>query len=342
LSRYVVIEKPSAELWDSFLKTESPEGNFLQCFEYGEMTKTAYPGTKVVRLLITCDSKPIAIAQGTYKIYFGFGTTLNVTWGPIVSAKIAENFQPVENLLRELENYCRKQRIIEARFSVFGSSNLQEVFHKMNYVAKAKENEYVVNLGGGAQKLWMNIHHNKRRNIKRALEQGVEITQSHNNEDLKTFYSLLQASVERKGYTPYPRALFEAIWNNYDPELSSVFLAKWKGKSISGVFIVVQGKTVYALNAGSLVEGWEVRPNDIMHWKAMEWACSRGYTKYNLGGVSEPPPTEGSSKWGIWRWKREWKGNLERIVVFNKIILPQYKPILHARDLVAKYMGRTR
>jgi lipid II:glycine glycyltransferase (peptidoglycan interpeptide bridge formation enzyme) len=338
LSGYVVVEKPSAELWDSFLKNESPEGNFLQCFEYGELVKTGYPRAKVVRLLIMHGEKPIGMAQGTYKVYFGFGTTLNVTWGPIVSARIAENLHPVENLLKELETYCRKHRIIELRFSVFGSWDLREVFHKMDYVAATKENEYIVNLEGGAQKLWTSIHHNKRRNIKRALEQGVEVTQSHNNEDLKTFYSLLEVTVKREGFTPYPHTLFEAIWNKYDPELSSVFLAKWKGKSISGVFVVVQGKTAYALNAGSLVEGFQVRPNDIMHWKAMEWACARGYSKYNLGGVSEPPPTEGSSKWGIWRWKREWKGNLERIEIFNKIILPQYRPILHARDLVAKHM----
>jgi lipid II:glycine glycyltransferase (peptidoglycan interpeptide bridge formation enzyme) len=128
--------------------------------------------------------------------------------------------------------------------------------------------------------------------------------------------------------------LFEAIWNNYNPELSKVFLANWKGRSVSGVFVVVQGKTVYALNAGSLVEGWEVRPNDIMHWKVMEWACANGYLKYNLGGVSEPPPAERSSSWGIWRWKREWNGNLERIEIFDKIILPKYKPILQARNFV--------
>ena len=337
-----MIEKPSAEFWDSFLKKESPDGNFLQCFEYGELVKTAYPGAKVVRLLIMYDEKPIGMAQGTYKEYFGFGTTLNVTWGPIVSAKIAGNLHPVENLLKGFETYCRKHRIIELLFSVFDSWDLQGAFHNMDYVASAKANEYVVNLEGGAQKLWTNIHHNKRRNIKRAMEQGVDVTQSHNNEDLKTFYSLLDVTVDKKGFTPFPRTLFEAIWNKYDPELSRVFLAKWKGKSISGVFVVAQGKTAYALNAGSLAEGWEVRPNDIMHWKAMEWACSRGYSKYNLGGVGEPLPTEGSSKWGIWRWKKEWKGNLERIEIFNKIILPQYKPVLQARDLVAKRMGRIR
>jgi lipid II:glycine glycyltransferase (peptidoglycan interpeptide bridge formation enzyme) len=340
VSGYAVVENPSAELWDSFLKEASPEGNFFQCFGYGEMVKTAYPRRKIVRLLISYGGKSIGIAQGTYPVYLGFGTTLHVNWGPIVCVETGENLQFVGSLVKEIEAYCRRKRIIQALFSVFGSWKLQEVFHKMNYSAGRKANEYVVDLEEGVEKLWMKIHHNKRRNIKKALGQGVEINQSHSNEDLKTFYSLLNASVKRQGFIPYPRPLFEAIWNNYNPELSKVFLANWKGRSVSGVFVVVQGKTVYALNAGSLVEGWEVRPNDIMHWKVMEWACANGYLKYNLGGVSEPPPTERSSSWGIWRWKREWNGNLERIEIFDKIILPKYKPILQARNFVYEGLRR--
>lgn len=180
--------------------------------------------------------------------------------------------------------------------------------------------------------MWTNIHHNKRRNIKKALEEGVEITQSHSNEDLNTFYALLRASAERGGFTPYPHSLFETIWKTYSPELSKVFLAHWKGKSVSGVYVMVQGKTVYALGGGSLTEGWGVRPNDLLHWKIMEWACENGYLKYNMGGVDEPPPTEESSKWGIWRWKREWKGSLEGIETFDKIILPKYKAMLQMRN----------
>ncbi len=341
MSKYSFIEKPSAELWDSFLAAEWPMGNFLQSYEYGELAKKAYSGLKLVRLIITYDDKPIGIAQGTYNVYFGFGTTLDISWGPIVCSDVTNYLHPVENLVMGLETFCRKHRIIETSFSIFNSMNLQNIFHEMNYVLKRKENEYVVNIEGGAEKLWTSIHHNKRRNIKRALEQGVEVIESHNKEDLSTFYSLLETTVKRENFVPYPRTLFNAIWNDYDPKLSRVFLAKWNGKSISGVFVVVHEKTAYALNAGSLLEGRELRPNDVLHWKVMEWACSRGYARYNLGGVSEPPPTEGSSKWGIWRWKKEWKGSLEGIEVFNKVILPQYKLVLKARNMAAN-RGQTK
>jgi lipid II:glycine glycyltransferase (peptidoglycan interpeptide bridge formation enzyme) len=332
VSGYAVVENPSAELWNSFLKM-SPEGNLGQCFEMGEIAKVAYPRTKVVRLCITYNGEPIGIVQGTYSSYFGFGMTLKVIRGPIINAKTKENLQLVGNLLKELENYSKRKRIIRAQILVPNSWQLQEVFHKMGYAALKIENEYVVNLGEGAQKLWKSIDHNKRRNIKKAMNEGVEIAQSHTYEDLRTFISMYEATAKRRSFLMYPPSWFEAMWKAFKPELSKVFLAYWKGKSVSGVYIVIHGKIVYALSAGSRTEGWEVRPNDILHWKAMEWACQNGYSKYDMGTVSEPPPTEESSDWGLWRWKREWKGNLERIQTFDKILLPKYKLILQAKQL---------
>jgi lipid II:glycine glycyltransferase (peptidoglycan interpeptide bridge formation enzyme) len=200
-----------------------------------------------------------------------------------------------------------------------------------------------VDLEEGAQELWKSIDHNKRRNIKKAMKEGVEIVQSHSDEDLKTFISMGEATAKRKGFLTYPPSWYEAIWKTFKPELSKVFLAYWKGKSVSGVFIVNYGKIVYALSAGSRTEGWEVRPNDILHWKAMEWACENGYSKYDMGTVSEPAPNEESSDWGLWRWKREWKGSLERTQTFDKTLLPRYKLILQAKKLAERgYEGLRR
>jgi hypothetical protein len=336
VSGYAVVENPSAEMWNSFLNMNLPEGNLGQCYEIGETSKMTYPRTKVVRISLVYDGELIGIVQGTYSSYFGFGMTLRIMGGPVVKAETKERNQFVESFLKELEDYSKRKRIIQAQILIPDSWQLQEVFHRTGYASDKIENAYVVNLEGGVQKLWESIDHNKRRNIKKAVKQGVEVVQSHSREDLRTFYSMLQASAERKGFSISPLLSFEALWEIYKPELSKLFLAYWKGKSVSGVYIVIHGKTVYAESAGSRTEGWEVRPNDILHWKVMEWACQSGYSRYGMGTVSEPPPTEGSSEWGVWRWKREWRGNLERIQTFGKIFLPRYKFILQAKKLVER------
>jgi lipid II:glycine glycyltransferase (peptidoglycan interpeptide bridge formation enzyme) len=63
---------------------------------------------------------------------------------------------------------------------------------------------------------------------------------------------------------------------------------------------------------------------------------SFGYSKYDMGTVSEPAPTEESGDWGLWRWKREWKGSLERIQTFDKTLLPRYNLILQAKKLAER------
>ena len=342
MSDYHATQDPSSTLWDSFWESFH-EGNFFQTYEFGEISKMASRRTKTARLAIDHNGKPIAVVQGTYTRYFGFGMTLQVIRGPVTCLETKDAIQLVDcYLLNELEELCKRKRIVLLELWVLDSWQLRDVLLKKGYALVGKINDYVVNLEGGAQKLWENIHHNKRRNIKTAEREGVEIVQSRNYQDLETFCLLHEAAAKRDGFSAVPRSWFEAAWKMYKPESWCLFLAKWKGTTIAGVYVVTHGNTVYAWRAGSLTEGLKVRPNDLMHWKAMEWACANGYTKYNMGMVDEPIPTEESSKWGIWRWKREWNGSLERIEIFDKTILPQYKTVLHARDIVYETIKRFR
>ncbi|MFB3888923.1 MAG: lipid II:glycine glycyltransferase FemX [Candidatus Bathyarchaeia archaeon] len=290
----------------------------------------ASPRMRLARLAVVQDERPVGVVQGTFTSYFGFGMTLQVIGGPVTEPQEKGNQELVKRLLTELEYFCRRDRIVSSSIWVLDSWQLQEVFLKMGYTLAGKINDYVVNLEPGVENLWASIHHNKRRNIKTAEREGVEIVRSHSRKDLQTFCLLHEASAKRDGFAAVPRSWFEAAWKTYTPEQSSLFLAYFGGKCVSGVFIVIHGKTVYALRAGSLAEGLKVRPNELMHWEAMKWACENGYSKYNMGMVDEPTPTEKSSKWGIWRWKREWKGTLEKTEIFDKTVLPKYRPILQA------------
>jgi len=44
------------------------------------------------------------------------------------------------------------------------------------------------------------------------------------------------------------------------------------------------GVMEYAANS-SLESALHLRPNDLLHWRAIEWACGEGLTKYSLGGA---------------------------------------------------------
>lgn len=332
---YLTVEDPQADSWDSFLKL-FPEGNFEQSFEYGEIFKETYPRGKVVRLLVLQGEQPIGLVQGTYSSYLGFGMDLRVMRGPVTIVGDGKSSELAGKLLDALENYCRRSRIIHARIYVPGAWQANEAFEMRGYVVTERLNEFVVELGDSVDLLWQRIDGNKRRNIRKAVEAGVEVIDSRDREDLVAFYSLLKNAAGRHGFNVYPFSFYEAVWRAYGSEFSRVFLANWGGKGVSGVFVAVHGKTVFTFGAGSLREGFKVRPNDILHWTAMKWAIERGYSAYHMGMLSEPPPVEGSSSWGIWRWKREWKGALKRIQVFSKSYLSRYGLILRAKEVAER------
>ncbi|MEM3769688.1 MAG: peptidoglycan bridge formation glycyltransferase FemA/FemB family protein [Candidatus Bathyarchaeia archaeon] len=339
MTEYRVIEDSPKDSWDSFLQKHSV-GNFEQCFEYGEISRKAFPKTNVVRLACTRGNEVAGVLQGTYSKYFGFGMTLGVMRAPFVNFEDEDAVNIVKSLLESLEDYAKRNRIIEVRVFVPEAWGFHNVFQSLGYTVTEQLNEYIVDLEKGVDELWKGVSHNKRKNIKKAMSQGVEVFESRKREDLLTFYSMLRAAEERGGFTSYPLSWFEAALELYNPDLLRVFLASWNGKAVSGVFTVAHGRTVFALAAGSFSEGWKVRPNDIMHWKVMEWACQKGYSRYQMGLVSEPPPSEGSKAWGIWRWKREWGGSLNKLQVYHKYFKPRYKLILKAKKIVEKFAAR--
>jgi len=336
MSMYSILEDPPQELWDSVLGSLA-EGNFWQTMEYGEITRRAFPRTMVARLLAVDRGEPVGIVQGTYSRYFGFGTCLVVHSGPVTKVEDGERFHLVKHLLTTLEDFGVRNRVISARVWWPDGWGLHEVFRELGYVPVGKFNLYTVNLEKPVEDLWKSIDYNKRKNVRKASNEGVEVVETCRYDDLLGFYRMLEASAKTHGFPASPLSWFEAMWEVFRPgESSRIFLAKWNGRGVSGVFTVVHGRTVYALAAGSLSEGWKVRPNDLLHWKVMEWACERHFSRYYMGLVDDPVPTEESKSWGIWRWKREWKGDLEVIRIFDKLYLPKYRHVLGIKRLVER------
>jgi CelD/BcsL family acetyltransferase involved in cellulose biosynthesis len=328
MNKYRIIDSPSKADWESFL-AEFVSGNLQQSFDYGEVVKASDSHTKVIRLLAMDGNRSVGLVQARYNRRFGFGDLVHVGGvyghGP-VTAEIEDKNHVLRELVLYLEKRATKQRVTEAVIHRLGSDQLLE---KLGYNLTKGFNVYKVELSKNAEDLWRNISHNKRRNIKKAQETGVEVIKSKSYDDLVSFYEMHALSGKRAGFAPHSFSYFNSFLKIFGvSDKASVFSATLDGKPVAGVFIIVQGDTAYALGAGSRDEVWHVRPNDILHWKAMEWACSERLSWYHMGLVSEPPPIENSAGWGLWRWKREWNGKLEKVCVYNKVYMRSFRKLV--------------
>jgi hypothetical protein len=66
-----------------------------------------------------------------------------------------------------------------------------------------------------------------------------------------------------------------------------LLLARHNGGIVAGVVLrFFPGGVVEVAANGSLESALYLRPNDLLFWRAIEWACVEGMTKCNLGGAN--------------------------------------------------------
>ncbi len=122
-----------------------------------------------------------------------------------------------------------------------------------------------------------------RSEIRQAISFGLQVRQA-TLEDLPEYYAILKDWSDRKGMPcpslDYLREAFRLTDNR------RLFLALHEGRIIaaSSVRFYRGGTAEYAWNV-SLPEFQRLRPNDLLQWRILEWACQEGIHTYILGGT---------------------------------------------------------
>jgi lipid II:glycine glycyltransferase (peptidoglycan interpeptide bridge formation enzyme) len=290
--------------------------------DYGEYSKKLCSKTISPRLIALRDGVPVGIVQGICTAwglskYHRIGTVMTVREGPVLSLESTDKLGLLKLMMPAFENLGVKNHIMKIEIiwpCKWGYANL---FENMGYKNVGTNTTYAIDLSKGSEDLWKHIYGNKRRNIKKALDRGVEFVESSNFKDIEEFHGLVLEVARRDRFVPAPLSWFQTIWKSRSQKDSSkLFFARWKGENVSGVFVTIHSKTIYALSFGYLTRALDVRPNDLLHWKIMEWGCNRGLLRYHMG---EMDPEEGLYA-GTWRWKREWNGDLDYAYIFRKSI----------------------
>nr|WP_202892290.1 peptidoglycan bridge formation glycyltransferase FemA/FemB family protein [Kribbella shirazensis] len=125
-----------------------------------------------------------------------------------------------------------------------------------------------------------------RRNIKKAVKAGVEVTIG---DDLKAFHDLYVHTAERDHFTPRPLPYFEtmvAAMRAEDPDRIRLYLAHHQGELVAGTIMVrVGGQAWYSYGASS-TEKRDVRGSNACQWAMILDALAAGCDVYSLRGIT--------------------------------------------------------
>jgi CelD/BcsL family acetyltransferase involved in cellulose biosynthesis len=132
-----------------------------------------------------------------------------------------------------------------------------------------------------------------RRNI-RAAERGPAVVRIASSEsDLTEAFYRLHVDVRRRlGLPVQPRRFFRLLWSRMiQPGLGRVLLADVGTETVAAAVFLTWNRTVVYKYGASDPQHWPMRPNNLLFWEAIKWACENGYQRLDFGRTNLNAPS---------------------------------------------------
>jgi hypothetical protein len=160
---------------------------------------------------------------------------------------------------------------------------------------------HTLNLSDKEDQIFSSFRDSTKRNIKKAMKEGVEVNINHSSESVGDFYKLNCMTRKQHGLPPQPINFFKKIYDHIiSRDLGFVILASFQDKPIAGaVFFHFGEKAVYKYGASDLTYQ-NLRANNLVMWEAIKWYSENGYKSLCFGRTE--PENQGliqfKSGWG--------------------------------------------
>ena len=141
--------------------------------------------------------------------------------------------------------------------------------------------------------------------VNKATRLGVETRPAETIGDLRAWYGLYLQTMRRLVAIPKPYRFFELAWQRLHPQgLLRLLLAEHveagQRRLLSGFLFLQWGHSISHIFTGWRREDQALRPNDLLHWQAIQEACAKGFRCYDFGNVrvGDQGLIQFKSKWG--------------------------------------------
>jgi len=158
---------------------------------------------------------------------------------------------------------------------------------KRGYRRRELEGNVVLDLRPGSEALFDQFPKNRRRDIRAAIRNGIEVAEEITAEDVAEYWNVYSAWRKTERKEIHHNRSFAMIDKVRALRASHRrFLARYQGKVVAASGLrFCQGGLVELANNCSLDEYLKLLPNDLLVWHTIKWACEQGFTKYSLGGA---------------------------------------------------------
>lgn len=198
-------------------------------------------------------------------------------------AKDSNRNEVVKHLVAGLEDFAGEKTNL---VSIHSAERAPE-FAACGFTEKKAAGTFEVimlDLSKGADAVFKSFSQSRRSDLRKAMrENRVQISQLETPDELKELHQIHIEWCGRKNIASDTWEMMESLFAQ--KRFRRIFIAKHDGKIIAGSYFRFFPKALMEYTANnSLPEYQHLRPNDLIVWKSIEWACEQGMTRYSMGG----------------------------------------------------------
>jgi len=166
----------------------------------------------------------------------------------------------------------------------------------------------VLDLHVGPDALFKRFHKNRRSNIRSAIRHGVQVLTPTSETQISEFYDVYSAwRCTKRKHIHGDRLPLEVFKERFRLNQNFRFLlASVSGRIIAGLTLrFSRGGLVECATNCSLDEFLHLRPNDLLVWDAIKWACNQGFPHMSLGGAHRFLREFGGVSIPVYRYRKD-------------------------------------
>jgi hypothetical protein len=179
--------------------------------------------------------------------------------------------------------WCHEHMIVSEviKFGLFGND-------ACHYPGKIRGvmNNVVRTLEISIPDLYRDYEHKVRKNVKRAEKYQLSFALAHTKDRIDDFLKIYYGTMDRRNAEKkyyFDKKFFQVI-DLKMKDNNRVFFVSYEGKPVSTELVLISEENIYSYLGGTNPDYFEMRPNDFLKAKIIEWGHENGYKNYILGG----------------------------------------------------------
>jgi len=323
-----VEENPDSRVLSDFVSSHL-QGNFFQTPELFELyKKTDFYEPTLVSLKDESDglvASLLSVIQKENLPLISGLTARSISWGGPLLPK--ENTIKVLETLLEAYNSLIQGRSLYTEFrNLYPMLEFKPAFKNKGYDYNPHLDIHV-DLTRGLDSLWDGLSKSKRRCIRKAREQGVEVVDSNDIGEIKDFYILLKEFYSGIVKKPLPSwSFFNKAFEILKPKgMLKYFLVKYNNEVIGGIMCPIYNGIIYEWYVYGDRNHSRQYPSEIATWAPIEWGVENNQHTFDFFGAGSP-----HEDYGVRKFKQDFGGETLELGRFRKIHHPMKMKLANA------------